>query len=73
MREVPLHLGRALFEDDFVGFDVRYRGTSLIKNTTPSRTLQWPHALGPMVVQGGEAASFERGTPAPGSPPLCFL
>jgi len=33
------------------------------KKTPPPRTLQEPYAWGPMVVLGGGAVSYERGTP----------
>ena len=33
------------------------------KNTPPPRTLLYAYAYGPMVVRGGLAFSYERGTP----------
>ena len=40
-----------------------YRGTSLIRNRAPPRTLQYDYVQGPMVVLGGGAVSYERGNP----------
>jgi len=42
-----------------------YRGTSLIRNNPPRRTLQKDYTQGPMVVLGGGAVSYERGAPVP--------
>ena len=44
---------------------MRVQGYLAHKKPSPHGTLQWTHAYGPMVVLGGVAVSYERGTPAP--------
>ena len=39
------------------------RGTSLIRNSTPPRTLHYDYAQGPMVAKGEGDISFERDAP----------
>ena len=36
-------------------FRIVVQGYLAHKNPSPSRTLQWPYALGPMVILGGES------------------
>jgi hypothetical protein len=41
----------------------RVQGYLAHKNLLPPRTIQYDYAEGPMVVLGGLAVSYERGTP----------
>ena len=48
-----------------MGSGFKVHGCLAHKNLRPPRTLQWDHAVGPMMVRGRIAVSCEQGTPVP--------